>query len=144
MTIDSAKYYTVGEIVNTHGLRGEVRVWPRTDFPEERFGKGSLLHMEENGELVMLEVAAARKHKNVYVVKFKQYDHINQVERLKGTLVKVSGEQQTPLDDHEFYFHEIIGCEVFEQSGKHLGTITEILQPGANDVWVCKRADGTE
>lgn len=139
-------YYTVGEIVNTHGLRGEVRVWPRTDFPETRFAQGSLLYLEDipDKQYLPLEVVNGRKHKNVYIIKFKQFNHISEVEPLKGKKLKIKQDQLLVLEENEYYYHEIIGCEVYEESGEKLGVIHEILHPGANDVWVCKRPNGKE
>ena len=79
-----------------------------------------------------------RKQKNFDIIKFKDMYHINAIEKYKGYSLKVAEEDLNDLDDGEFYYHEIIGLEVYE--GDNLvGTIKEILQPGANDVWVVKR-----
>lgn len=141
MSID---WFNVGKIVNTHGIRGELKVISRTDFPEERFSPGSLLTLmnEETGHTVEAEVASARMQKDNYIVKFKQWDDINQVEKYKGWLVKVSKDQQIELDEGEYYYHEIVGCQVVGEEGETIGTIEEILAPGANDVWVVRKPDG--
>lgn len=140
------KFLNVGKIVNTHGLRGEVKVWPHTDFPETRFAPGSKLYLEDKitEAMLPLEVAAARAHKNVYLIKFKQFNHINEVERLKGSLLKIADDQFMELEEHEFYYHDIIGCDVVDENGEYLGRIKEILHPGANDVWVCQRPKGKD
>jgi 16S rRNA processing protein RimM len=134
------KFYNVGTIVNTQGLQGELRILPSTDFAQERFAKGTKLELfNEKGEFVQsLKVKSGRQQKNLYIVKFDGFYHINDVEKYKGFSLKISEENQTALDDGEFYYHEIIGCQVFEQD-QLLGEISEILQPGANDVWVVKR-----
>lgn len=138
MSID---WLNVGKIVNTHGIRGELKVISRTDFPEERFRPGSLLTLmnEETGQAVEAEVASARMHKDAYIVKFKPWDNINQVEQYKGWLLKVSKDERIELDEGEYYYHEIIGCRVVSEEGETIGTIEEILAPGANDVWVVRR-----
>ncbi|MQW23194.1 MULTISPECIES: ribosome maturation factor RimM [unclassified Lactococcus] len=134
------KFYNVGTIVNTQGLQGEVRVMPTTDFPEERFAKNSELALFDTKDQKMLDlrVKSGKAYKNMYLVKFFGYDHINDVEKLKGMKLKVAEEKLSALTDGEFYYHEIIGLDVYENDVL-LGQISEILQPGANDVWVVKR-----
>lgn len=133
-------YYNVGKIVNTQGLQGELRVLSVTDFAEERFKKGSKLSLfNDKGQFVSeVEVVSHRQHKNFDIVKFKGLCHINDVERYKGYSLKVAAEDLSALAEDEFYYHEIIGLDVYEND--HLiGHIKEILQPGANDVWVVAR-----
>ena len=133
-------YFNVGKIVNTQGLQGELRVLSVTDFSEERFKKGSKLSIfDDKNQFVMeVEIASHRKQKIFDIVKFKGLYHINDVEKYKGCSLKVAEEDLADLEDDEFYFHEIIGLDVYE--GDHLiGQIKEILQPGANDVWVVAR-----
>ncbi|CAG7603359.1 Ribosome maturation factor RimM [Paenibacillus solanacearum] len=140
----SEQLFTVGKIVNTHGLRGELKIVPQTDFPEERFSKGSklLFFDPEKQTMIPVEVDSARVHKNMIIVKFQQYADINEVEKYKGWLLKVEEQYLSDLDDDEFYYHEIIGCAVETEEGEVLGTISEILSPGANDVWVIERPKG--
>ena len=127
----------VGKIVNTHGLRGEVKVLPLTDFPEVRFAAGSELFVFlSERPPIPVTVQSGRMHKNMYIVRFKQYSHINEVEKWKGSLLKVTKEERVALPENEFYFYEIIGCDVVTEQGEQVGTISEILTPGANDVWV--------
>lgn len=138
------KFYTVGKIVNTHGLRGDLKIFPTTDFPEERFRKGSELVIEHEGlaDLLPVTVQSAKVHKNTYLIKFEQFDDINDVERFKGGLLKVSSKYLSELGPDEYYHHEIIGCKVITEEGEELGVISEILSPGANDVWVVERPQG--
>ncbi|MFU2181150.1 ribosome maturation factor RimM [Streptococcus pluranimalium] len=133
-------YFKVGKIVNTQGLQGELRVLSVTDFADERFKKGSQLSIfSEQGErLLDVEVASHRKQKNFDIVKFKGLYHINDVEKYKGTVLKVAETNLSELAEDEFYYHEIIGLDVYEDE-VFIGKISEILQPGANDVWVVKR-----
>lgn len=139
---------TVGKLVNTHGIRGEIKILSRTDFPEVRFAPGSkLLIVPENGSSTFeVTVESSREHKGVYIVRLEGYTNINQIEKYKGSLIKVPGENLVELPENEYYFHQIVGCEVFtdDNDSQPIGTITEILQPGANDVWVVKPAKGSE
>lgn len=133
-------YFNVGKIVNTQGLQGEMRVLSVTDFAEERFKKGNILALFDKKEQFVMdvEIASHRKVKNFDIIKFKGMYHINDIEKFRNFTLKVREEDLTDLEDGEFYYHEIIGLEVYENDIL-LGTIKEILQPGANDVWVVKR-----
>lgn len=133
-------YFNVGKIVNTQGLQGELRVMSVTDFADERFKKGAILSLfnEKNQFVMEVEIANHRKQKNFDIIKFKGLYHINDVEKYKGFTLKVAEENLTDLEDDEFYYHEIIGLDVYENDVL-IGQIKEILQPGANDVWVVAR-----
>ena len=133
-------YYNVGKIVNTQGLQGEMRVLSVTDFAEERFKKGSKLAVfdDKDNFLIDVEIASHRKQKNFDIIKFKGMYHINDIEKYKGCTLKVAEENLSELEDGEFYYHEIIGLDVYENDVL-VGQVKEILQPGANDVWVVKR-----
>lgn len=133
--------FVVGNIVKPQGLHGEVRVKIRTDFPEMRFSPGSSLTLvHSRAELPSsVTVAHSRRHRGVYIVKFREFDSIVEVEKLRGAEIRIPKDALHELGEHEYYFHEIIGCDVFTTDGAHVGTVKEILQPGANDVWVVKR-----
>ncbi|MBD2846111.1 ribosome maturation factor RimM [Paenibacillus sp. IB182496] len=135
------QWLNVGKLVNTHGLRGEIKVLPQTDFPDVRFAKGSRLTLlrPDGADSREVEVAGAREVKGMYVVKLKGIETINEIESCKGWDVKVPAEQRVELEDGEYYHRDIIGSEVVTEGGELLGTIGEILQPGANDVWSVSR-----
>ncbi|MGW8956202.1 ribosome maturation factor RimM [Paenibacillus sp. NPDC055715] len=138
--------FNVGKIVNTHGIRGELKILTTTDFPEDRFAKGSeLLIIFADGKApIPVTIETARFQKNMVVAKFKEYHNINDVEKYKGSLLKVSAERLGELEQNEFYFHEVVGLEVVTEDGEKLGVVKEILTPGANDVWVVTMPDGKE
>ncbi|EHJ52587.1 ribosome maturation factor RimM [Streptococcus macacae] len=133
-------YFNVGKIVNTQGLQGEVRVLSVTDFADERFKKGAQLALfDKNDQFITnLEIDKHRRHKNFDIIRFKGLDHINAVEKYRDFTLKVAEENLTELAEGEFYYHEIIGLDVYEND-ELIGHVKEILQPGANDVWVVKR-----
>lgn len=133
-------YYKVGKIVNTHGIRGEVRVISTTDFTEERYQVGEKLFLfRDNQDVLPLTIASYRRHKNFDLLSFEGYPNINDVEAFRDGILKISEKQMGELDEHEYYYHEIIGLTVIDEADKEIGKITEILSPGANDVWVVKR-----
>jgi len=134
-------YLKVGKIVNTHALQGELRIISNSDFKEERFKEGSKLFIDYNGEYIPVEVKTHRTNKNFDLLKFVGMHHINDVEKYKGCEILVDAQNLSELDDAEFYFYEIIGCLVKTTDGTVLGEIIDILQTGANDVWVVKDQD---
>lgn len=139
------QYFKVGKLVNTQGLRGEVRVISSTDFIEERYRKGAKLTLtHDQFSPVELIVRSHRKHKNFDLLCFEGYDRIEQVEPFKNGILHVALEDLQDLDEHEYYYHEIIGLTVQTEEGKELGKISEILSPGANDVWLVHSKDKKE
>lgn len=138
------KMFEVGKVVNTHGIKGEVKVLRISDF-EERFEVGETLFLVmESDQFVELVIDAHRVHKGFDLIRFKGLENINDVEHFKGAILKITEEQLTDLEEDEFYYHEIIGCDVYLKSGEKLGNIKEILSPGANDVWVVQQERGKD
>ncbi|MEH7460935.1 ribosome maturation factor RimM [Bacillus thuringiensis] len=140
------KWFNVGKIVNTHGVRGEVRVVSRTDFPEERYKVGNTLYIwqEKVTEPLAVKITSHRSHKSFDLLTFEGYNNVNEVEGWKGSLLKVPEDQLGELAEGEYYYHEIIGCTVVTEDGETIGTIKEVLSPGANDVWVIKQPKGQD
>jgi 16S rRNA processing protein RimM len=140
------KWFNVGKIVNTHGIRGEVRVISKTDFPEQRYKAGNVLYlfMPGSNKPIELTVKTHRTHKNFNLLTFEGFENINEVEKFRDGILKVPESQLGELDEDEFYYHEVIGCHVVTTEGLELGKVTEILSPGANDVWVIKSSEGKE
>ncbi|USG67746.1 ribosome maturation factor RimM [Brevibacillus ruminantium] len=138
------RYYNVGKLVNTQGLRGEVRVISTTDFPDERFEKGKELYLFHPtlAQPLLLKVATRRQQKDFEILSFEGYSSINDVEKYKGGELKISEDELLELEEDEFYIHQLVGCEVVTDTGEELGKIVDVLQPGANDVWVVKGKRG--
>ncbi|WP_235615657.1 ribosome maturation factor RimM [Brevibacillus reuszeri] len=142
--MEQKNYYGVGRLVNTHGLRGEVRVTPTTDFPDQRFRKGNelLLFHPTLAEPLKLKIATRRAHKGFEILSFHGYSNINDIEKYKGGELKIPEEALMELEEDEFYIHQLVGCLVVTDEGEELGKITDVMQPGANDVWVVKGKRG--
>ena len=147
MTIEKEEnmaLYKVGKIVNTHGIRGEVRIVPTTDFPAERFKKNQSLVIRAQQGNVTVQIATARQHKQFMLVSFVDMANINDVEQYKECEIFVTDELQQGLPDNEYYYHEIIGLNVIDNAtNENLGQVSEIMPLPANDVWVV-RARGKE
>lgn len=139
-------YYRIGTLVNTHGIRGDVKVMVITDFPEERFKKGKQIILFEKPEAttggVTMTISKAREQKGLYFLTLEGITNINDVEKYKGWTIKVPAEALHALPEGEYYYHQIIGLKVVTTAGETLGKIKEILAPGANDVWVVQREHG--
>lgn len=136
--------FNVGFVVNTHGLKGEVKVKRITDFIE-RFDVGNKLYIEgEDGSYESLEIDSFRQQNEMIILHFKEYNSLEAVEWMKGKKLLIKKEQQTSLPEGEYYYHEIIGCTVFSTEEEEIGVIDHILAPGANDVWVAYDKDGKE
>lgn len=140
------KWFNVGKIVNTQGIKGEVRVISKTDFPEKRYKPGNVLYlfMPNSTQPIELTVNSHRTHKNFELLTFEGLTNINEVEKFKEGILKVPESQLGELAEDEFYYHEIIGCHVTTTEGEEIGKVSEILSPGANDVWIVKGKGGKE
>jgi 16S rRNA processing protein RimM len=138
------KMYTVGKIINTHGIRGDLKILRVSDF-EDRFEVGKVLYLVTDNQVVRdLEIDGHRIHKGFDLLHFKGLNKINEVEHFKGSTLKITESQLSELEENEYYYHEIIGCEVFTNEGNSIGQVKEILAPGANDVWVIKQPKGKD
>jgi 16S rRNA processing protein RimM len=140
------KWFNVGKIVNTQGLKGEVRVVSKTDFPEKRYKVGNVLYlfMPNSNMPIELTVKSHRSHKTFELLTFEGFNDISEVEKFRDGVLKIPEEQLGTLEANEFYYHEVIGCLVTTIEGEEIGKVTEILSPGANDVWVVKGKEGKE
>lgn len=145
LSLDREPLYTVGVIIGTHGLKGDVKVFSRTDFPELRFVKGSKLLLVTPAENVIpVEVKSARLQGRVFVVSFFQFSTIDEVEKLRGSELKVPESELAPLPSGHYFIHELVGCEVYDDQNRRLGILHEVLTPGANDVYVVRTNEGKD
>ncbi|MBF0710204.1 MULTISPECIES: ribosome maturation factor RimM [unclassified Gemella] len=129
----------VGKIINTHALKGELKIMSTSDFIDERLKVGSVLLISRGNQVIKeVIVENAREHKGFFLVKFEGIDNIEEAEKFKNLQLKVDEENLSDLEDGEFYFYEIIGCKVIDENKNIVGEIVDILQTGANDVWVIK------
>jgi 16S rRNA processing protein RimM len=129
--------FRVGVIANTHGIKGEVKVFPTTDAPE-RFKKLKSVILDAKREKLTLEIQSAKFFKNLVIVKFKGIDDINDIEKYKGCDLYVTRENATPLNEGEYYIADLIDMKVVDDEGNELGVLFDVLQTGANDVFVVK------
>ena len=128
-------FLKVGVITSTHGLRGEVKVFPTTDDPE-RFRKIRNLYLRTGGEQKILQVQNVKFFKNLVILKFHGIDEIGQVEAWRGGELYVERKDAVPLGENEYYIADLIGMEVLTDGEEHLGILKDVMATGANDVYV--------
>ena len=128
------QYLKVGVISSTHGIKGEVKVFPTTDSPE-RFKTLKNVILETGKQQIPLEIAGVKFFKQFVIVKFKGIDNINDIEKYRGMELFVSREDAVELEDDEFYIADLIGMKVVTED-EELGTLKDIMETGANDVYI--------
>ena len=133
----------VGVISTTHGVRGEVKVYPTTD-DVNRFKKLEKVVLDTGREYIDLEISGVKFFKNLVILKFKSIDNINDIEKYNGKDLLVLREDAVALDENENYVADLIDLKVVTDDGKVLGYLTEVMETGANDVYVVETEDGQE
>ncbi|HLF71194.1 MAG TPA: ribosome maturation factor RimM [Dehalococcoidia bacterium] len=126
----------VGRIVSAHGIRGEVKVEPLTDFPE-RFDKGAELLLDG----APLRIETSRWQEHLVVLKLSGVASRGAAELLRGKRLMVP-EPRVLLEHGRYYQHEIVGLRVEDENGEHLGEVADVLATGANDVYVVRGERG--
>ena len=134
-------YLMVGVIANTHGVRGEVKVYPTTD-DVNRFKKLKEIYMGD--EKAPLHIQSVKFQKNMVILGFKEFTTLNEVEGLRNKELFVDRAHAVKLQKDEYFISDLIGMEVVTDEGKTLGEVQDVLQTGANDVYVVKTTDGKE
>ena len=125
----------VGVISSTHGLKGEVKVFPTTDDVNRFKDLGSVI-LDTGKEKMYLEIEHVKFFKKFAILKFKQYDHINDIEQYKGKDLLVERKDVAELKEGEFFITDMIGMKVILDDGEHFGELKDVLVTGANDVYV--------
>lgn len=134
------EYISIGQIVRTHGIRGDVKVYPLTDNIE-RFDKVDYVYIEEDSRLVTLNVANVKYLKNMVIIKFKGIDDVQSAERLRNKYIKVHRKDAVKLPEDTFLICDLIGHNVYDEAGEYLGKVADVFQTGSNDVFVVKSED---
>ena len=137
------QFLRVGVISSTHGIRGEVKVYPTTDDPE-RFLDLDEVILDTGREHKILEIEGVKFFKNQVILKFKGYDNINDIEKYLKKDLLVDREHAVELGENENFNADLIDMEVVTDEGKVLGTLTDVIETGANDVYAVKTPEGKE
>ena len=132
----------VGVITTTHGVRGEVKVFPTTDA--ERFMELEYVILDTGREKRELTIQNVKFFKNLVILKFEGIDNINDIEKYKGKELWVPREEAQELDEDEYYIGDLIGMDVLLEDGTRFGSLKDVMETGANDVYVVETEEGKE
>lgn len=124
----------VGVISSTHGVRGEVKVFPTTD-DVNRFKKLKKVILDTGKEQKELEIQGVKFFKQMVILKFKGIDNINDIEKYKGKSLYVTREHAVKLKKDEYFIADLIDMQVTLEDGTEFGTLTDVMKTGANDVY---------
>ena len=133
----------VGAVTSTHGLAGEVKVFPTTDDPK-RFKKLKQVLLDTGKDMLPLEVEHVKFFKNMVILKFKGYDRIEDIMGFKGKNLYVTRENAVRLKKDEYFIADLIGMKVYTEDEAHLGELTEVITTGANDVYTVHMENGKD
>ncbi len=134
-------FLVVGRLRRAHGVRGEIQMDVLTDFPE-RIQPGIVLYAGPQRQ--MLKVGSVRWHNQAMLIAFEEYRTPEAASELRNHWVSVTAADRPALEEDEYYHHQVLGLRVVEEDGTPLGTVTEILETGANDVYVIRPDLGSE
>lgn len=127
-----------GKIVNTHGLRGEVKVVPWTDYPED-FEDIEYVYVKRKTGDEKLTISSIKYQKNNLIVKFAEIGDINEAEKYKNQVLYVEREMLGDLPEGVYYIADLIGLNVVDENGDEIGKIADVFNTGANDIYDVKR-----
>lgn len=133
----------VGVITTTHGIRGEVKVYPTTD-DAHRFDYLESVLLDTGKELCELEIQRVKYFKQFVILKFRDVDNINDIEPYKGKSLYVTRDFAVPLEENEYYIADLIDMDVFLEDGSLFGTLKDVMETGVNDVYVIHTTDKKE
>lgn len=136
-------FFQVGIITSPHGVRGEVKVYPTTD-DVKRFKHLKEIILDTGKERLNLKIEGVKFSKQLAVLKFKGYDNINDVEQFRQKSLFVSRENAVRLNRDEYFIADLMGLKVIDEEEQEIGTLREVMETGANDVYVIDLNDGRE
>lgn len=120
------EYIEIGKVVNTHGLKGELRIESWSDFDEVRYRKGNTVYLETEEGYLPFQVQSFRIHKGSPLVVFRGYGDINLVEKYKGCVVCIDANDRHELPEGEYYADELIGLRAVDEDGREVGEVTAV------------------
>ncbi|MDE7445607.1 MAG: ribosome maturation factor RimM [Lachnospiraceae bacterium] len=135
--------FQVGIISSTHGIKGEVKVFPTTN-DAKRFKRLKEVLLDTGKEKICLEIESVKFFKQFVILKFKDYDSINDIEKYKGKSLFVTRENAVKLKKDEYFIADLIGMKVENEDGTFSGTLKDVIETGANDVYTVLCGDGRE
>ncbi|MBQ8233520.1 MAG: ribosome maturation factor RimM [Lachnospiraceae bacterium] len=133
----------VGVITSTHGVRGEVKVFPTTDDPN-RFKRLKEVILDTGKEELVLEIEGVKFFKQFVILKFKGFDNINDIEKYRQKSLYVTRKNAVRLKRDEYFIADLIGLKVLDEQEAQIGVLKDVMETGANDVYIIEMTDGRE
>lgn len=133
----------IGQIVNTFGIKGMVKVKPFTD-DIRRFDELKTVYVEKNNNQTEYEIEEVKYHKDMVLIKFKGIDKVEQAEMLRNSYLTVSRDSVEKLEEGRYYIVDLLGLEVYTDEQTLLGTLEDIFNTGSNDIYVVKDKQGKQ
>ena len=137
------EYFEIGQIVNTFGIKGFVKVNPFTD-DMERFAELKSVLVVKNKELIEMQIEEIKYQKNVVLIKFKGIEDINMAEKYKGCYIKIKRENARKLPKDTYFIADLIGMQVYDEQGNLLGKVNDIYNNKVHDIYVIKDEKGKQ
>lgn len=136
-------YLEIGQIVNTNGLKGFLKVKPLTD-DITRFEKLKTIYIQKAKELIEFKIQEVKYNKQSVLLKLEGIDDITEAEKYKNFYIKISKENAVELEKNSYFIVDIIGCQVHTDENEYLGNVVDVFQTGSNDVYTLKNSEGKE
>lgn len=136
-------YLEIGQIVNTNGLKGFLKVKPLTD-DITRFEKLKTIYIQKAKELIEFKIQEVKYNKQSVLLKLEGIDDITEAEKYKNFYIKISKENAVELEKNSYFIVDIIGCQVYTDENEYLGNVVDVFQTGSNDVYTLKNSEGKE
>ena len=136
-------YLEIGQIVNTNGLKGFLKVKPLTD-DTTRFEKLKTIYIQKAKELIGFKIQEVKYNKQSVLLKLEGIDDITEAEKYKNFYIKISKENAVELEKNSYFIVHIIGCQVYTDENEYLGNVVDVFQTGSNDVYTLKNSEGKE
>lgn len=136
-------YLEIGQIVNTNGLKGFLKVKPLTD-DITRFEKLKTIYIQKAKELIGFKIQEVKYNKQSVLLKLEGIDDITEAEKYKNFYIKISKENAVELEKNSYFIVDIIGCQVYTDENEYLGNVVDVFQTGSNDVYTLKNSEGKE
>lgn len=134
----------VGVVAKAHGVRGEMKVFPTTDSPQ-RFKDLSYVYLDAGGEdFRKLKIQSVKSVNRFAVLKLEGIENMDQAEGYRGQTLWIPREEAQPLKEDEYYVGDLIGMDVVLEDDTPFGTLKDVMETGANDVYVVETAQGRE
>ena len=137
------EYFEVGQIVNTNGLKGLLKINPFTD-DITRFERLKTILVEHKKELLEFEIESVRYQKKQVLLKLKGIDTIEEAEKYREDYLKIKRNKEEKLPEDTYYIVDLIGLDIYTENGELLGKLDDIFSTGSNDVYVVKNSEGKQ